>query len=46
MSSEPVIEARALGKAYPIYRKPEDRLKQLLWGGGTATTRNSGRSET
>jgi lipopolysaccharide transport system ATP-binding protein len=32
MSSEPVIEARGLGKAYPIYRKPEDRLKQLLWG--------------
>ena len=32
MSSEPVIEARGLGKAYPIYRKSEDRLKQLLWG--------------
>ena len=32
MSSEPVIEARGLGKAYPIYRRPEDRLKQLLWG--------------
>jgi len=32
MSSEPVVEARGLGKAYPIYRKPEDRLKQLLWG--------------
>ena len=32
MSSEPLIEARGLGKAYPIYRKPEDRLKQLLWG--------------
>src|ERR1700733_6988321 len=33
MSSEPVIDARGLGKAYPIYRRPEDRLKQLLWGG-------------
>ncbi|MGH6889868.1 MAG: ABC transporter ATP-binding protein [Rhizomicrobium sp.] len=32
MSSEPVVEARGLGKAYPIYRRPEDRLKQLLWG--------------
>jgi lipopolysaccharide transport system ATP-binding protein len=32
MSSEPVIEARRLGKAYPIYRRSEDRLKQLLWG--------------
>jgi lipopolysaccharide transport system ATP-binding protein len=32
MSSEPVILARGLGKAYPIYRRPEDRLKQLLWG--------------
>jgi lipopolysaccharide transport system ATP-binding protein len=32
MSSEPIILARGLGKAYPIYRRPEDRLKQLLWG--------------
>lgn len=32
MSSEPVVEARGLGKAYPIYRRPGDRLKQLLWG--------------
>ncbi|MGH6878684.1 MAG: ABC transporter ATP-binding protein [Rhizomicrobium sp.] len=32
MSSEPIIEACGLGKAYPIYRRPEDRLKQLLWG--------------
>ncbi|HEY3777890.1 MAG TPA: ABC transporter ATP-binding protein [Rhizomicrobium sp.] len=32
MSSEPVVEARGLGKAYPIYRRPEDRLKQLVWG--------------
>ncbi|HEX3431004.1 MAG TPA: ABC transporter ATP-binding protein [Rhizomicrobium sp.] len=32
MSSEPVVEARGLGKAYAIYRRPGDRLKQLLWG--------------
>lgn len=32
MSSEPVVDARGLGKAYPIYRRPQDRLKQLLWG--------------
>lgn len=32
MSSDPVVEVRGLGKAYPIYRRPEDRLKQLLWG--------------
>lgn len=32
MSSEPVIEARGLGKAYQVYRRPEDRLKQFLWG--------------
>ncbi|HEX4079739.1 MAG TPA: ABC transporter ATP-binding protein [Rhizomicrobium sp.] len=32
MSSEPVIQTRGLGKAYPIYLRPEDRLKQLLWG--------------
>ena len=32
MSSDVVVEARGLGKAYPIYRRPEDRLKQLLWG--------------
>ena len=30
MSCEPVIEARGLGKAYRIYRRPEDRLKELL----------------
>jgi lipopolysaccharide transport system ATP-binding protein len=34
MSSEPVIDARGLGKAFPIYRRPEDRLKQILWGRG------------
>ncbi len=32
MSSELVIQARGLGKAYPVYRRPEDRLKQLLLG--------------
>src|SRR5438067_11486352 len=32
MSSEVVVETRTLGKAYPIYRHPEDRLKQLLSG--------------
>jgi lipopolysaccharide transport system ATP-binding protein len=32
MSSEPVIETRGLGKAYAVYRRPEDRLKQILWG--------------
>jgi lipopolysaccharide transport system ATP-binding protein len=26
------IEARGLCKAYPIYARPQDRLKQLLWG--------------
>ena len=33
MSSEPVLDARDLGKAYRIYRNPGDRLKQLVWGG-------------
>ena len=33
MSSEPVIEAHGLGKAYLIYAKPEDRLKQMFWRG-------------
>jgi lipopolysaccharide transport system ATP-binding protein len=33
MSSELAVETRGLGKAYPIYRRPQDRLKQLLWGG-------------
>src|SRR5437764_1482602 len=32
MSSEPLVETHALGKAYPIYLRPEDRLKQLLFG--------------
>ncbi len=30
MSSEIVIAARGLGKVYTIYKKPEDRLKQML----------------
>ena len=32
MSSERVVEAYGLGKAYPVYKRPEDRLKQMLWG--------------
>src|SRR5262249_31886397 len=28
-----VIEAHALGKAYQIFARPEDRLKQILFGG-------------
>jgi lipopolysaccharide transport system ATP-binding protein len=31
MSSELVITARGLGKAYNIYRRPEDRLKQMFF---------------
>lgn len=34
MSFEVVVQTRGLGKAYPIYRRPEDRLKQLLLGSG------------
>jgi len=30
MSSDAVISARGLGKAYRIYRRPEDRLKELV----------------
>lgn len=33
MSSEVVIRAANLGKVYHIYRKPADRLKQMLWRG-------------
>src|SRR3990172_3564023 len=33
MSSEPVIHARDLGKLYPIYAKPQDRLKQAFFRG-------------
>jgi ABC-type polysaccharide/polyol phosphate transport system ATPase subunit len=31
MSSELVIGARGLSKAYAIYDRPQDRLKQMLW---------------
>lgn len=31
MSSELVIRARGLSKAYAIYDKPQDRLKQMIW---------------
>ena len=33
MSSDWVIQAKDLGKAYQIFKKPEDRLKQMLWRG-------------
>ena len=33
MMEEAVIEARALGKCYHIYERPQDRLKQMLWRG-------------
>jgi len=32
MSSNKVLELISVGKMYPIYEKPSDRLKQLLWG--------------
>ncbi len=32
-TSEPVVTVDALGKCYHIYDKPQDRLKQSLWGG-------------
>lgn len=32
MSSEPVIEVRGLGKAYPMYAQPHHRLLELLCG--------------
>lgn len=31
MSSDVVISARGLSKAYAIYDKPQDRLKQMIW---------------
>lgn len=31
MSSEVVIQASNLSKAYAIYKRPEDRLKQMVW---------------
>ncbi len=33
MSSDWAIHAKDLGKAYQIFKKPEDRLKQMLWRG-------------
>lgn len=33
MSSETMIRVESLGKCYHIYDKPQDRLKQSLWGG-------------
>jgi lipopolysaccharide transport system ATP-binding protein len=33
MSFEPVIRVSNLSKCYQIYHKPQDRLKQFLWGG-------------
>ena len=33
MSSEAIITTAQLGKVYHIYRKPIDRLKQMLWRG-------------
>jgi lipopolysaccharide transport system ATP-binding protein len=30
---ELAIEARGLGKIYPLYDRPQDRLKQMLWPG-------------
>ena len=31
MSSEITIACQGVGKAYAIYKKPEDRLKQMIW---------------
>lgn len=33
MSGEPVLAASQLGKCYAIYRRPIDRLLQMLWRG-------------
>lgn len=33
MSSEKMIRVENLGKCYHIYDRPQDRLKQSLWGG-------------
>jgi homopolymeric O-antigen transport system ATP-binding protein len=33
MSSEVLVRATGLSKCYTIYRRPEDRLKQMLWRG-------------
>lgn len=34
MSSEVAIRAQGLGKAYQVYARPQDRLKQMLMGRG------------
>jgi lipopolysaccharide transport system ATP-binding protein len=34
MSSDISIELKNLGKAYQIYRRPQDRLKQMIWRRG------------
>src|SRR5664279_3812113 len=31
MSSEITISCQNVGKAYAIYKRPEDRLKQMIW---------------
>lgn len=31
MSSKPIIRAVGVSKAYTIYQRPEDRLKQMIW---------------
>ena len=31
-SAPAVIQVEGLGKMYRIYGRPEDRLKQMLWG--------------
>lgn len=31
MTAEVVISTKDLGKAYSIFKKPEDRLKQMIW---------------
>ncbi len=33
MSSEPAISVSNLGKCYPLYTQPHDRLKQFFWRG-------------
>lgn len=33
MSADVVISARNLSKAYAIFKRPEDRLKQMIWRG-------------
>lgn len=33
MSCEPAIRLKGVSKAYKVYERPEDRLKQMLWRG-------------